>query len=357
MTTKMLLVILGGIFFSQLGSATMVEQLFGAISGGGGKGVVCRDHDKVTVRLLDLWESEVLYGKRALPVTGELEHDVETLLLRLRDSYEFKGMGGIGSEPAQYKDQELVLALMRMWASKFYGDSPDVLRLREVTLTLTDDSYELAKPSNCAIEQIVNFQPTGRILVNQDLFEKMDSLNQAALIAHEAFYSLLRDFAHESNSIRTRRSIGLVSSGYIFAQIPPPIMQAPVTCAQDVINGDYVLTLYQNSDSVPGHSNLGIYPNLFEGSKLLGIPRWDYQFSFSNWSHFLEALVGGKCLENFRANIRTQLEGPVEFDRDLNLVFSCQDGIAELGVNRSRPGSPLGEIVPLKCNYPKAPAL
>ncbi len=59
--------------------------------------------------------------------------------------------------------------------------------LRGVDLSLTDDSYELAKPDKCEIEQVINYQTSGRVFINQDLFEKMSLENQTALVLHESF--------------------------------------------------------------------------------------------------------------------------------------------------------------------------
>ena len=95
----------------------------------------------------------------------------------------------------------------------FTENSANIKRLRGVRLHLTEDAFEVAEPDNCPIEQIVNYQDVNlsyKILINMDLYDKMDNTNKAALILHESFYRLLREDSHEKNSIRTRRAIGLI---------------------------------------------------------------------------------------------------------------------------------------------------
>ncbi|RYZ79308.1 MAG: hypothetical protein EOP04_28010, partial [Proteobacteria bacterium] len=56
----------GTIFFLAVTVGTFAEAMTGAISGGGGKGVVCRNADGAitSARTLDLYEGEVLYNLR-----------------------------------------------------------------------------------------------------------------------------------------------------------------------------------------------------------------------------------------------------------------------------------------------------
>ncbi|MGZ3723121.1 MAG: hypothetical protein ACXVA9_09335 [Bdellovibrionales bacterium] len=336
---------------------TAFEKIYGAISGGGGKGVVCRSNGYPSIimsaRLLDLWEGQVLYDEQPLPVSGQLKADVEGILARLKNTYEFNGEGGVNNDPNTYKDQEYIFAYLREQAALFYGSNPAVLHLHGVTLALTDDSYEVARPADCEVEQIVNFQPSGRILINQDIFESMGPLDQAALIAHEALYSLLRNFAGETNSIRVRRSIGLAVSGFNFPLVPKPNQPQTVYCnSKNPRTKDFSIELYRIPTGDPNMDAFGIYPYIFDGSKIMGVYSWNYRFDIDKQSGFVDELLTGKCTGDGSASLGTRFKSYVEFDRDLNIVFQCENNVLSVFIKNSQIGVSSDELVPLKCTYP-----
>lgn len=115
----------------------------------------------------------------------------------------------------------------------FYEDKM-IRRLRDVKLTDTDDSFEVARPSSCNVEQVINFIDLAglpSVLVNQDIYEALDNVNQAALILHEGLYKVLRDEYGEKNSLRTRRAIGKVMAGESFLSTFEILKPAHVTCS------------------------------------------------------------------------------------------------------------------------------
>jgi hypothetical protein len=126
----------------------------GVMSGGGGKGVVCRDAEqKITsVELLDLWEARTLYANTPVMQEKDLQSGVFAAVERLKNSYFYYGR--YESSKTTCKDQDCVAEFLRNFAKPFLSESPSVLRLHGVTLTLTDDSYEAAHPENCAVEQM-----------------------------------------------------------------------------------------------------------------------------------------------------------------------------------------------------------
>ena len=113
---------------------------FGAVSGGGGKGVVCRrvDNSILSVRLLDLWEAETLYGETPILATGQLAADVEHALQGLKDAYPYEGSVSFGPND-NYQNQDAIFEIMRRKAKRFLTWDSEVKRLTGVTLTLTDD--------------------------------------------------------------------------------------------------------------------------------------------------------------------------------------------------------------------------
>jgi|GEM_PF-2502866 len=222
-------------------SAALAKSLIriksGPNDGGGGRGVVCRHPDKSikSVELLDLWEARVLYRRRIpdpLEQTSEhLRAEIETGIFRLRASF-VHDQGGLG--PDRYDMSELRLVeRLNETAQEFLKESPRVWWYRGVSFDDTKDSFEFAKPekeSGCEVEQIVvHMFLQDRFFVNLDLFEKMNTMNQAALILHEAFYSELRHLG-EKNSIRVRRAIGYVASGGEFESLKNRITASRISC-------------------------------------------------------------------------------------------------------------------------------
>lgn len=206
---------------------------------GGGKGVVCRDNrEKVkSVELLDLWEARTLWGRKISPSKESVASQVKSAVARLKHAVALMPnftVGGL-SEP---ENLENTLSTVAELLGK---PSPAVIRLRKSKLTLTDDSYEDAQPSDCSVEQIVTFQDApelNRVLVNQDLLDKMDATNLAALYLHEGLYRYLRQelggqivpLERDKDSRRVRRAIGFVFSGGSFPALNATIEKNPIYC-------------------------------------------------------------------------------------------------------------------------------
>jgi hypothetical protein len=206
--------------------------------GGGGKGVVCRDSKKkvISVQLLDIWETQKYYNLKPnkLPKNATLRTLVESGAETLADSMPYTGesFSAHGGSPRP-SDHELLKSTLMYYANSFLKslNVPGIKPADEdnfipvefkpgIALPLTHDSFERITPSldsGCAIEQLAEFNDVlsyifdqDGILVDKDLFSKMDLLNQASLILHEAYYKYLRDTAGDDNSLRARRVIGYI---------------------------------------------------------------------------------------------------------------------------------------------------
>jgi len=197
---------------------------------GGGKGVVCRDANRnvLSAETLDLWEAREIYGLQPELSEGTLRETVNKALLNLSHSIRTDEFTSTSSDGERISGAPVLYALMENNAYPFFkkdGDPSNVqIRwLRNVNLTPTNDAYDSATPANCAIEQIVAFGDTGlttgKMLINQDLWDRLDQANQAALIVHEAFYKALRYFNGEISSLRVRRAVGLSFSGHKFGTL------------------------------------------------------------------------------------------------------------------------------------------
>lgn len=194
----------------------------GAISGGGGKVVVCRDSNKqiLSEEILDIWEARVLYKREPSPTLNNMTVGgiVNDGIQRLKYAIQHATSGAAESDKLAWDMQRTAFMFLD-------PSSQNVKRLSGVTLELTDDSFESAHPSNCGVEQLIRYEDlpqSPEILINQDLWGHLDNISQAAAILHEAFYSVMRGEDAESNSIRVRRTVGLVLSGYTFAPLQLP---------------------------------------------------------------------------------------------------------------------------------------
>lgn len=330
-----------------------VSAFAGVMNGGGGKGVVCRNSQNqiTSVELLDLWEARTLYGENpifSIPANG-YEFGVGAALIKLKDSYPYKGNGMTGPH-AGCRDQECILGSLQDQAALFLKPNSTVVRLRGVTLELTNDSYEVARPSDCEIQQIVNYQQGGKILINQDLYEKMNILNQVALIAHESYYAMLRSKAFEANSIRTRRAIGYIMSGNDFVLNTPSIPESHLLCYNEGVPyapTQVILHWKQGADASSG--GLMVHPILSGGSGFIGLLNPSFDFKMVDLKSY-SSLVSGQCdRDGLLMDLGIQMNGPVEFDHQSHLEFICKNGAVTAYYNDQKPGTQESTSIPLKC--------
>lgn len=204
---------------------------------GGGKGVVCRTKNGAveSVELLDLWEARELYERKIVYSNEAIEQQIDEGIERLKNVIVYPYYRGFangktvsGAEALAYSLRETAIPIN----SKNWGT---VKRLRGIRLTQTPDSYEDAIPDQCQIEQLIQYKDVGmgggssQAFMNQDLVDRMDLTNQAALALHEALYAELRKFG-EKTSIRTRRAVGYVMSGQSFKSLDSFLKETHITC-------------------------------------------------------------------------------------------------------------------------------
>lgn len=330
-----------------------VSAFAGVMNGGGGKGVVCKDsQNKITsVELLDLWEAKTLFGENptfSIPTNG-YEFGVRTALDKLKNSYPFKGHGTSGRH-AGCHDQDCVLGFLQDQAALFLNPNPKVLRLKGVTLELTNDSYEVARPTDCEVQQIVNYQKGGKILINQDLYEKMNILNQVALIAHESYYAMLREMALEPNSIRTRRAIGYIMSENDFVLNTPIVPDSHIFCYNEgVPYAPTQVTLSWQQKTAAGPGGLMLYPSMSGGSKFIGLKNRLFNFEMVDSKDYSSLMTGQCDRDGLFMDFGIPMNGPVEFDHQPHLEFVCKNGSLTAYFNDQKPGDQVSTSVPLTC--------
>jgi hypothetical protein len=319
------------LLFAALISTFSLHAWAGPSVTGGGKGVVCRDANGAvrTVELLDLWEARTLYHRNIIYSNESAETPVAKAAERFIGERWSAGYPEVTKILKKMNVQDIVEG-----ANLFLGKpsmySYKVERLTGVTLMLSEDSFEDAWPSDCAVEQIVSFRPGVALYLNQDLFDKMNATNQAALMVHEALYSLKRFHAMTiKSSVRARRAVGFVFSGGAFDQFPDEkiprysclsmsaqgkFIHDTVSLFVDPKSGDLMSSVSGGYEDQP----YGYFPKKVRN---LSGPANDFKTILSASAHcktykdgeyFMIAGLGGA--------------GPSDFDRDSALVGQCKRG-------------------------------
>jgi hypothetical protein len=185
----------------------------------------------------------------------------------------------------------------------------------------------------------------------------LDTLNKVALIAHEAFYSFLRGWATEENSIRTRRAIGYVMSGKSFVHTPVVFPEKNyIEChSQDQsFRWNAIYMAWTSDDHSPKSGRLSVYPKALYGSYLIGVSGPVAQFFDipSDESSIIESFKTGKCRGDIAASFGVRFDSsPVEFDRQAVFSYDCPEGIPQLTMREYHVGQQgIGEV-PLICKY------
>ncbi|RZA03261.1 MAG: hypothetical protein EOP11_16215 [Proteobacteria bacterium] len=248
------------------------NALAGAVSGGGGKAVVCRNADRSirTAELLDLWEAREIYGREIIRSDKPMKELVMEGIERLKHAF-------LPISEFPQENGENLRGYLDRNSDSLRGDTgpkdKTVKRLRGVTLNDTNDSFELARPSECAVEQVVNFVDLAnlpRIYVNQDLWESLDNVNQAALVLHESLYRTLREEFGESNSLRTRRAIGFVMAGNTFRSTYEMLQAPRITCSSADQGTRIHMVTFVPTWGIPGRPR---YPmESFYVERVAGVP-------------------------------------------------------------------------------------
>ncbi len=167
----------GLLLFSAHASALLFR---GPSTGGGGFVVWCPDRPRSleSVELVDLYEARSLFRYQLARPSGVLAHDYAAAVRRM---HAYQGYS------RSISDDVILDHLSAFFRStRFIED--------ESLLPATDDlGIRPSTPLHCQIRQIAYFDDkTSTIMIVKSLWDKMDSLNQAALIQHEVSYRTFR---------------------------------------------------------------------------------------------------------------------------------------------------------------------
>lgn len=245
---------------------------------GGGMGVVCHDPSGAieSVELLDLWEARVVYGRNLVVSDDSVEQQLNAAIEQLKDSIYSGEFSVRDAENLDLRGPEALKWMLKWDTDRFLiPGHKQVRRVRGARLKKTEDSFEVVTPKDCEIAQLVRYADThhgGFILIDQDLVDKMDATNEAALYIHEAMYALLRP--SEKSSLRVRRAIGLTFSGYTFTQ-PSSFLPDEYYSCQDGKNRVFA---YMDKSPTNGEPVAAFLVERIEGLKVI-----DFQGPTSWW--------------------------------------------------------------------------
>ncbi|MBS1971021.1 MAG: hypothetical protein JSU04_11975 [Bdellovibrionales bacterium] len=221
------------IFVTGLLLAGMHAHATGAISGGGGKGVVCRDPSGAiaSAQTLDIYEGRVLYGLN-IPVFNKV-----TMETQLNHAF--------GVIPKS------VRPLIEGYAKSV---QQNMRLVHGVELQPVDDALVVALPQGCQAEQLANYFSDTNILVNGDIWDRMTESNRAALILHEAVYKAARLYG-ATDSQRSRHVVAsLFDPGTVWNE---PQIQMPQNGLKCFAKGNYFVAYPQGDSWVLNFQVLG----------------------------------------------------------------------------------------------------
>jgi hypothetical protein len=172
----------------------------GVINGGGGKGVLCTKNGKQTLEVLDLYEARVLYHEDLLDLSNS-EESAKDKLAGLLAKHFWTPMNGTLEESIRRMRTETI---DKFFENVHYIDEGKRLKL-------SNDSYEPVLENGCEPVQIAMYYDDTILLVDHELWDKLNVTNKMALIAHEVLYFTERQ-AGSTNSISTRKLVGRMLS-------------------------------------------------------------------------------------------------------------------------------------------------
>lgn len=185
--------------------------------GNGGYSIVCRDanNEITSAELLDIYEGRILYKKNYAVDLNSIEDLISVAKSRMA---------------------EFSLFVEKMQKEIDYIHANTIYIPEGNELEPTDDAFPPIKKTGCKFEQLANYTNGGEVLISQEIFDKLDNVNKAAMLVHEAVYSIRRKSLGDTTSQTSRR---LVSQ--LMAQNPD----------QEIINRWVFDSLYRPNNNRP----------------------------------------------------------------------------------------------------------
>lgn len=208
------------------------------VIGNGGTGVACYTKNNAikSVEIFDLWEAKILEGLSPIPTTKD------PFVLASEKVAELDRVSMSGGDFFSPIMQTMIIHIK----------SNMQMLPKGARLALTGDVNTVLSPgSGCEFVQLLNFSDNGRVYVVTDLWDKLDNVNKAALLTHEAVYWYLRDSAFkgtETTSVRARRIVSLTFAGKQLEEKKSPIGSDLFQCREDIPKAKNKFYIYKDEN-------------------------------------------------------------------------------------------------------------
>jgi len=170
--------------------------------GNGGGGWLCTNDNEVSwIQIIDLYEAAHEFDLEPLNFYGLELDQIFTLLMDKLDT-----IGELKNYNFQSYLYQARTKYILVEASDFFKIKDDLVRVRPSGITCPNG--EISKV------QIANMTFDGRLIINKKYWDYLSEKEKAALIFHEAYYKLFRDFYNDEDSTRARKVVG-----YLFSEL------------------------------------------------------------------------------------------------------------------------------------------
>lgn len=245
----------------------------GVSTSGGGFAVVCRNQQSeiTSAEVLDLFEAREVYRLTLMASTGDMKTDYYN---SAKNTYTLQTDAKEAEEILEYTEQHeytnLYVSLQNFMDRVLWLSS--ALELPKAEDLGQTQAHLYMKPG-CQIEQIAYMEDNpAKTYIRKEIWDRLDSLNQAALVQHELHYHGDRVYlvVPETSSEHIRRNIAVIfASNFIEG------------AKHGIPSGEKEIRVQQNlnSNKTGKHDNTTFFK--FEtGESVNGIPITRMQFTF-----------------------------------------------------------------------------
>lgn len=164
-------------------------SVFAADGAGGGNGGGVHLCSNGKVQMYDVYEGFTRYNLSVTKDQTTVDGYINKALAKIHG--QFPGVGARIAAQVKYLRQEGHLLLRS-----------------NLNMRLIDDANILVTDEGCRYAQLANWDDkSNNVLVKKEIFDRLDTANQAALYLHEAIYKVARDFYSARNSDDVRKTV------------------------------------------------------------------------------------------------------------------------------------------------------
>ncbi len=217
--------------------------------GGGGNAVVCRDQagQITSAEVLDLFEARVLH-RWQIPSSPEAAEDQA---IRMANR-----LGDINKYYIIHTSLHSILGKARVLPPEY-------------SLEPVNDSFPVIGVKGCKIEQLARYLSSDELLIDGEIWAKLDETNKAALYLHETLYWRLRA-AGATNSLRARRIVGYLMNDFSLRAPVVPAEKVNLFCSDNGYAFSTAFGVVLSTDAI-GNQNATLYFYGLDGRPLVDL--------------------------------------------------------------------------------------